>query len=99
LFTITHILVVMLSKVPLADMAWEKMDAAGGPSPRSGHRMVLFRKKLVVFGGFQDNNRSTPKYFNDVCVASSFPLLCAHMLMTAMRMIQTVILFSYSACV
>ena len=33
--------------------------------------MVLFRKKLVLFGGFQDNNRSTPKYFNDVYVVTS----------------------------
>ena len=53
-------------------MAWEKIDAPGGPSPRSGHRMVLFRKKLVLFGGFQDNNRSTPKYFNDVLVVSAY---------------------------
>jgi len=38
----------------------------GGPSARSGHRMALYDNKLVVFGGFQDNNRSTPRYFGDV---------------------------------
>jgi hypothetical protein len=88
--------------VPLADMAWEKIEAPGGPSPRSGHRMTMFKRKLVVVrrappartwrlrrggctslvtaarfsasrnqpqvGGFQDNNRSTPKYFNDVWI-------------------------------
>lgn len=34
--------------VPLADMAWEKIEAPGGPSPRSGHRMTMFKRKLVV---------------------------------------------------
>jgi len=48
---------------------WEHLDAVkGGPSPRSGHRMVAFRKTLVVFGGFHDNSRAAPKYFNDVHV-------------------------------
>lgn len=40
-------------------------SAAGGPSSRSGHRMVLCRRHLVVFGGFHDNLRDC-KYFNDV---------------------------------
>eukprot|EP00041_Stephanoeca_diplocostata_P014720 m.276946 g.276946 ORF g.276946 m.276946 type:complete len:512 (-) comp19777_c0_seq1:85-1620(-) len=54
--------------VPFAEMAWEKLDSKGGPSPRSGHRMVLLKKKIVVFGGFHFNNKSSPKYFNDVHV-------------------------------
>eukprot|EP00038_Savillea_parva_P000042 m.93799 g.93799 ORF g.93799 m.93799 type:complete len:528 (+) comp10017_c0_seq1:278-1861(+) len=54
--------------VPLPEMAWEKVDAPGGPSPRSGHRMVLYKRKIVVIGGFQDNNRSSPRYFNDAWV-------------------------------
>lgn len=29
----------------------------GGPSARSGHRMVAFKKQLFVFGGFHDNAR------------------------------------------
>eukprot|EP00040_Diaphanoeca_grandis_P005980 m.35407 g.35407 ORF g.35407 m.35407 type:complete len:484 (+) comp17133_c0_seq1:91-1542(+) len=52
--------------VPLAEQAWEQIDTKGAPSPRSGHRMTVYKKKIFVFGGFQDNNRSTPKYFNDV---------------------------------
>jgi N-acetylneuraminic acid mutarotase len=39
--------------------------AAGGPSARSGHRMVVVKKQIIVFGGFHDNLRDC-KYFNDV---------------------------------
>ncbi|XP_045462445.1 kelch domain-containing protein 4 [Harmonia axyridis] len=49
----------------IAEKKWEKITAANGPSARSGHRMVLQKKKLFVFGGFHDNLRSF-KYFNDV---------------------------------
>lgn len=44
---------------------WEKIAASGGPSSRSGHRMVACKKHLIVFGGFHDNGRDY-KYFNDV---------------------------------
>jgi len=44
---------------------WEKMVAGGGPSGRSGHRMVVFKHFLIVFGGFHDNLREC-KYFNDL---------------------------------
>lgn len=44
---------------------WEKVIAPNGPSARSGHRMVISRKKLFVFGGFHDNLRDY-KYFNDI---------------------------------
>lgn len=40
-------------------------SASGGPSSRSGHRMVCNKKQLIVFGGFHDNLRDY-KYFNDV---------------------------------
>ena len=40
-------------------------SATGGPSSRSGHRMVLLKRHLIVFGGFHDNLRDC-KYFNDV---------------------------------
>ncbi len=43
---------------------WEKVACQGAPSARSGHRMVMVRKHLVVFGGFHDNLREC-KYFND----------------------------------
>jgi len=31
--------------------------APGGPSGRSGHRMVLSKKQLLVFGGFHESTR------------------------------------------
>eukprot|EP00092_Neocalanus_flemingeri_P094603 GFUD01120303.1.p1 GENE.GFUD01120303.1~~GFUD01120303.1.p1 ORF type:complete len:540 (+),score=191.37 GFUD01120303.1:92-1711(+) len=48
-----------------ASKRWEKVTATGGPSARSGHRMVVFKKYLIVFGGFHDNLRDC-KYFNDL---------------------------------
>lgn len=47
------------------DKKWEKITATGGPSARSGHRMVYSKKQLIIFGGFHDNLRDY-KYFNDV---------------------------------
>ncbi|ESO83105.1 hypothetical protein LOTGIDRAFT_169748 [Lottia gigantea] len=44
---------------------WQLISAPGGPSSRSGHRMVAWKKQLVVFGGFHDNLREY-KYFNDL---------------------------------
>ncbi|KAK2575754.1 hypothetical protein KPH14_003644 [Odynerus spinipes] len=49
----------------IGEKKWEKIVAPGGPSSRSGHRMVHMKKKLVVFGGFYDNLREC-KYYNDV---------------------------------
>lgn len=54
----------------VAQKKWEKIQSANaGPSARSGHRMVVTKKKLFVFGGFHDNNQ-TYRYFNDVHVFS-----------------------------
>ena len=54
-----------------ASKRWEKVVATSGtpPTSRSGHRMVLLKKHLVVFGGFHDN-LSECKYFNDIHVFS-----------------------------
>ncbi|XP_067004041.2 kelch domain-containing protein 4 [Anabrus simplex] len=49
----------------IVNKKWEKISAPGGPSARSGHRMVCVKKQLIVFGGFHDNLRDY-KYFNDV---------------------------------
>lgn len=49
----------------LAEKKWEKITAPGGPSARSGHRMVALKKRLFVFGGFYDSGASFT-YFNDV---------------------------------
>jgi len=48
-----------------ASKRWEKVVATGGPSARSGHRMVVSKKLLLVFGGFHDNLREC-KYYNDL---------------------------------
>lgn len=49
----------------IAQKTWNKVTVSGGPSPRSGHRMVALKKKLYIFGGFYDSGLSY-KYFNDV---------------------------------
>ncbi|XP_059160782.1 kelch domain-containing protein 4-like [Physella acuta] len=49
----------------LRDKKWEEIKVPGGPSARSGHRMVALKKQLIVFGGFHDNIRDY-KYYNDV---------------------------------
>ena len=52
-----------------ASKRWEKVMPTSGtpPTSRSGHRMVLLKKHLVIFGGFHDN-LSECKYFNDIHV-------------------------------
>ncbi|OXU28692.1 hypothetical protein TSAR_007128 [Trichomalopsis sarcophagae] len=49
----------------IGEKRWEKITAPGGPSARSGHRMINIKKNLYVFGGFHDNLRDY-KYFNDI---------------------------------
>ncbi|XP_053487587.1 kelch domain-containing protein 4 isoform X1 [Ictalurus furcatus] len=44
---------------------WEQIKAPGAPSGRSGHRMVLCKKQLLVFGGFHESARDYI-YYNDV---------------------------------
>nr|XP_056718193.1 kelch domain-containing protein 4 [Euleptes europaea] len=48
----------------LASKAWEQIKVAGGPSGRSGHRMVVCRRQLIVFGGFHESARDYI-YYND----------------------------------
>lgn len=35
-----------------------------------GHRMVHFKRQLLVFGGFTDDGKKAPKYYNDLHVFS-----------------------------
>ncbi|XP_023199668.1 kelch domain-containing protein 4 [Xiphophorus maculatus] len=49
----------------LATHTWENIKAAGGPSGRSGHRMVLSKRQLLVFGGFHESTRDFI-YYNDI---------------------------------
>ncbi|KAK4568891.1 hypothetical protein RGQ29_004348 [Quercus rubra] len=46
---------------------WEQINLKGCPSPRSGHRMVLYKHKIIVFGGFYDTLREV-RYYNDLYV-------------------------------
>ncbi|XP_075571296.1 kelch domain-containing protein 4 isoform X2 [Pelecanus crispus] len=49
----------------LATKTWEQIKASGGPSGRSGHRMVACKRQLIVFGGFHESARDYI-YYNDV---------------------------------
>ncbi|XP_072981687.1 uncharacterized protein [Typha angustifolia] len=44
---------------------WEQLLIKGCPSARSGHRMVLYKHKIIVFGGFYDTLREV-RYYNDL---------------------------------
>ncbi|KAL6480726.1 hypothetical protein MHYP_G00117590 [Metynnis hypsauchen] len=44
---------------------WEQIKAPGAPSGRSGHRMVLSKRQLLVFGGFHESARDYI-YYNDI---------------------------------
>ncbi|XP_062170753.1 uncharacterized protein LOC133876483 [Alnus glutinosa] len=46
---------------------WEQLNLKGCPSPRSGHRMVLYKHKIIVFGGFYDTLREV-RYYNDLYI-------------------------------
>ncbi|CAN1294155.1 Kelch domain-containing protein 4 [Linum perenne] len=45
---------------------WEQLNYKGTPSPRSGHRMVLYKHKIIIFGGFYDTLREVRLYYNDL---------------------------------
>jgi hypothetical protein len=49
----------------LKDCVWQKINTVGGPSSRSGHRMVACQKMLFVFGGFHESTNDY-RYFNDL---------------------------------
>ncbi|XP_006860339.1 PREDICTED: kelch domain-containing protein 4 [Chrysochloris asiatica] len=49
----------------LATKTWEQVKCVGGPSGRSGHRMVSWKRQLFVFGGFHESRRDYI-YYNDV---------------------------------
>ncbi|KAF9959435.1 hypothetical protein BGZ65_000404 [Modicella reniformis] len=47
--------------------AWEKLEVKPKPSARSGHRMILWKHLVVLFGGFYDNYVDT-RYYDDLWV-------------------------------
>ncbi|KAG9446315.1 hypothetical protein H6P81_012443 [Aristolochia fimbriata] len=44
---------------------WEQLLLKGCPTARSGHRMILYKHKIIVFGGFYDTLREV-RYYNDL---------------------------------
>ena len=40
----------------------------GGPTPRSGHRAIVWRHYMIIFGGFFEAVRETPRWYNDLHV-------------------------------
>src|SRR5690606_22839939 len=48
---------------------WTKIEGKKGPSPsaRSGHRMVMWKNYVVLFGGFSDTSMNT-KYLGDLWI-------------------------------
>ncbi|XP_059848997.1 kelch domain-containing protein 4 isoform X2 [Hypanus sabinus] len=49
----------------LANRMWEQIKVTGGPSGRSGHRMAVCKRQILVFGGFHESARDFI-YYNDV---------------------------------
>nr|XP_033797185.1 kelch domain-containing protein 4 [Geotrypetes seraphini] len=49
----------------LATRIWEQIKVPGGPSGRSGHRLVACKRQLIVFGGFHESTRDYI-YYNDL---------------------------------
>ena len=47
---------------------WEEIKhrEKGSPQPRSGHRMTLWKRTVLMFGGFHDTLTSTGAYFDDL---------------------------------
>ena len=48
----------------LSTNSWEKLNIKG-PSPRSGHRMALWKNYIILYGGFFDQVHDT-KYLEDL---------------------------------
>ncbi|KAJ5032732.1 uncharacterized protein L3040_009326 [Drepanopeziza brunnea f. sp. 'multigermtubi'] len=47
---------------------WARLETKGkSPPARSGHRMVYFKKYIILFGGFQDTSQTT-KYLADLWI-------------------------------
>jgi hypothetical protein len=52
---------------------WEQVEPrTPGPSARSGHRCIVWRHYMILFGGFYEALRETPRWFNDLWVYDFF---------------------------
>lgn len=59
-----------LWKYDITQQSWSELTAKVGsvPSARSGHSAVVWKHYMVVFGGFYEAMKDTPRWFNDVFV-------------------------------
>ena len=48
-----------LWRLNLEDWSWEQLPGKGGPSARSGHRMLVHKDHIILFGGFHDGGKVT----------------------------------------
>lgn len=48
-----------LWRLNLEDWSWEHLPGKGGPSARSGHRMLAHKDRIILFGGFHDGGKAT----------------------------------------
>jgi hypothetical protein len=55
-----------LWRLNLSSWEWDELTVKGGPSARSGHRMLCHKGMLYVFGGFHDTGVGKPKYYADL---------------------------------
>ena len=41
-------------RLDMTTCSWEELSIKSGPSPRSGHRAIVWKNRMFVFGGFYD---------------------------------------------
>lgn len=46
-----------LWRLDLSSQSWEELPTRGGPCARSGHRMAIWKNRMVMFGGFEDTGK------------------------------------------
>ena len=54
-----------LWRLDVSTWEWEQLPIKGGPTARSGHRMVVVKGVAILFGGFFDTGKDL-KYHNDL---------------------------------
>ena len=54
-----------LWRLDLEALEWDQIAVKGGPSARSGHRMVVHGGRIVLFGGYYDTGDDM-KYYGDL---------------------------------
>jgi hypothetical protein len=55
-----------LWRLDLKTWEWEELKMRGGPSARSGHRMLCHQGTIWMFGGYYDAGDTMPKYYCDL---------------------------------